>query len=178
MHETSREHGRRRRSRERGLAGERLEQHTAESEEITASIERLTRRLFRTHVRRCTDHHAHARECAGFLRCRQRLRDTEIGHDGVSLVQEDVLGLDVAMHHAMAMRVVEGVRDISADPRGRVDRQSTFLTETVAQRLATHYRHHEVQDAIGLAGIVQRQHVRMGQARRQSNLLRETVVLD
>ena len=36
-----------------------------------------------------------------------RARDAEVRHDGVPIVDEDVLGLDVAMHHVVRMRLAE-----------------------------------------------------------------------
>ena len=72
---------------------------------IAASVDvRLASSLLGTHVRRCAD---------GESGLRERLpsggadgaRDAEIGDDRMSVVDEDILRLDVAMHEAASMRV-------------------------------------------------------------------------
>jgi hypothetical protein len=49
-------------------------------------------------------------------------------------------------------------------------RQLALALEACPQRLAVHERHHVVQEAVGLPGVVQRQDVRMLQPRRQLDL--------
>ena len=54
---------------------------------------------------------------AGLVRvAAQRARDPEVGDYGVAVgVEEDVVHLDVAVDHALAMRVAERLRDVYAD---------------------------------------------------------------
>ncbi len=54
---------------------------------------------------------------------RQGARDTEVGDERVSLAQQDVVGLDVAMDHALVVRVVE--RCDSRSSRARSDSPAT-----------------------------------------------------
>ena len=73
---------------------------------------------------------------------------------GVPVVQQDVLRLDVAMHDAAAVRVLERVGDFARDAHRVVDGQLLFALEPLAQRFARDERHHVVQQLVRrLAGI-------------------------
>ena len=63
-----------------------------------------------------------------------RQRDPEVGDQRVPVVQQDVLGLDVAVDDAVPVRVVERVGDLARDAHGLVDRQLRLAVEPVAQR--------------------------------------------
>ena len=83
-----------------------LEERDAERIDVGASIERLPARLLGGEVLRRADHHVRA----GLLRVAgECARDAEVGHDRVAvIVVQNVVGLDVAVDHALAMR--EGER--------------------------------------------------------------------
>ena len=49
-------------------------------------------------------------------------RDPEVGDQRLAVVEQNVLGLDVAMDHAVPVRVVERVGHLARDPHGFVDR--------------------------------------------------------
>ena len=53
-------------------------------------------------------------------------RDAEIGDQRVAALQQDVLRLDVAMDHAVRVRVVERVGHFAGDAHRVVDRQLPF----------------------------------------------------
>ena len=113
---------RRRRSREQPLARQHLEEDTAERVHVAPSVHfRRAERLLGTHVRRRAEDDRWRRERvvggAG-----HGARDAEIGDDGVPLVQQDVAGLDVQMHDAATMRVIERERDLATEPDDVVDR--------------------------------------------------------
>ena len=74
-------------------------------------------------------------------------------------MEEDVLGLDVAVDHAVAVRVVQRVGDVGRDAHRLVDAQLLLAIELGAQRLALDVGHHVVQEAIGGAGVEQGQDV-------------------
>jgi hypothetical protein len=62
-----------------------------------------------------------------------RKQRTEVGDDGVAVVERDVLGLHVAMHHAMTVRLVEGLGDLARQAQCLVDRQLRLAVEPIAE---------------------------------------------
>jgi hypothetical protein len=66
-------------------------------------------------------------------------------------VQQDVLRLDVAVDHAVAVGVVERARDLGGDPHRIADRELLLAHEPVAQRLALDERHDVVRRPVDLA---------------------------
>jgi hypothetical protein len=59
-------------------------------------------------------------------------RDPEIGHQRLAIVEQDVLGLDVAMDNALGMGVVQRAGHLAADPYRLGDRQLALALEAVA----------------------------------------------
>jgi len=84
----------------------------------------------------------------------------------VPLVQQNVLGLDVAVDDVVAVRVVERVRDLGGDAHSVVDGERVVNRQPVAQRMALHHGHDEIQESIAFAGVVEREDVRMVELRR------------
>ena len=105
-------------------------------------------------------------------------RDPEIGHQRLPILQEDVLRLDVTMHDALAVRVVECGRHLRGDPDRLVDRQLLLVHDPVAQRLAFDERHHIEHGAVGLTRIVKRQDVRVLEAGRRLDFRQESLRAD
>ena len=54
-------------------------------------------------------------------------RDAEVGEHRHALVQQDVLGLDVAMDDAETVRMPERGGDLTADPHRLIDRKLSLL---------------------------------------------------
>ena len=103
------------------LAGEHLVGHGAERVDVAARADvALAHRLLGAHVGGRAERHAglgHA-AAAGLLHGEG---DAEVGDEGAAVVQEDVLGLDVAVDDALAVGVVEGAGDFRGDADGVVD---------------------------------------------------------
>jgi hypothetical protein len=91
----------------------------------------------------------------------------------MAFVEQDVLGLDVAMDDVVPVGVVEGVGHLRGDAHGLVHRQRAFLLKPVAERTVLHDRHHEVEEPARLARVVQRQDVRMIEPCREADLAEE-----
>ena len=66
----------------------------------------------------------------------ERLADAEVRDERVPLVEQDVLGLDVAVHDVVAMRVVERVGHLLRDAeRRRRPAAGARASSRLAQRL-------------------------------------------
>ena len=120
-----------------------------------------------------------------------RLRDAEIRHHRRTAGEQHVLGLDVAMHDAAAVRV--GKRACNVAKNGdRFGRRNLSAREPRTQRLAVHERHDVEQKRSALAipsvgsgielgmpcvhgtGVEQRQDIRVLEAGGQTDLRDES----
>ena len=161
------------RARERRVAGEHLVEHGAQGVDVGAGVDGLLAHgLLGAHVVRGAEGEAglgHA-GAAGLLHGEG---DAEVGDEGLALVQQDVLGLDVAVDDALAVGVVEGAGDFGGEADGVGDGEHAFAREAGAQRLAGDERHDVVEQAVGVAAVEQREDVRMLQARGGADLAEE-----
>ncbi len=103
----------------RVLPGEGEPGGDAERVEVRARVAAVTARLLRAEVERGTH-----RDALGGRRRARAAGDPEVGHDGAPRValDEDVVGLDVAVHDAARVRMAERPRDLLDDARDFLDR--------------------------------------------------------
>ena len=80
-------------------------------------------------------------------------------------MQKDVLWLDVAMDHALPVRIVERARNLRSNADRIAHRQLLLARKPITQRFARHKRHHVKDGAVHLPRVVQRENVRMLQVR-------------
>ena len=159
----------------RRLAGEHLVQDGGERVDVAARVdEPVSRRLFRAHVL------WRAERQAGLGEPRARRSgdgecDPEVRHHRLVVLEQDILGLDVAVDHAVAMRVVERRGDVGGEADGFVNRELPLPLEPTPQRFAFHVGHHVVDQAAGLAGIKQRQDMRVLQVGGDPDLTQEAI---
>ena len=73
------------------------------------------------------------------------------------------------------MRVVERLGDVGGEAHGFVDRELLLPLEALPQRFAFHIGHHVVDQAAGLAGIEQRQDMRVLQVGGDPDLTQEAI---
>ncbi len=144
------------RSRERRLTGEHLIEHGADRMDVGACVDvPLTARLLGAHVRRCAERHARPRECRDFPVA--AAGDAEIRDEGAPVArQEEILRLDVAVHHAVLVRVRETAGCFNCNPQGFVDWKLRLATSTVAQALAVDIRHGVPEPPVRVTGDVGR----------------------
>ena len=60
-------------------------------------------------------------------------RDPEIGHDGVAVLERDIRPLDVTMHNAVCMRMVQRARHVARDAQGIRYGEPLFACEPLAE---------------------------------------------
>ena len=93
----------------------------------------------------------------------------------MALLEQDVLGLDVAVDHALAVGVIEGVGHLAREPERPRRLERSLPVEQVAERALVDAGHDVVQQAAGVAGIEQRQQVGMLEPRRDPDLPQEAL---
>ncbi len=122
----------------------------------------LAGRLLRTHVVRCSDDHALRGELAD-RRGLCRFRDSEVGHEHVPpAVEQDVVGLHVAVDDSVLVSVAERIGDLSRDAGRVANREAMLLLEQMSERRAVDAAHHDVQHLVLVApDLVDRDDVRM-----------------
>ena len=107
-----------------------------------------------------------------------RARDAEVGDQRDAVDDQDVLGLDVAVHDVLLVRVAERGGDLTGEPQRVLDRQLRLAPQPRAERLARDVRHHVVEEAAGCPRIEQRHDVRMIQPRGDLDLAQEPLAAD
>ncbi len=117
---------------EERATGEHLEEHHARRVEVGASIHGLAPGLFGREVLCSTENRTRLRDRGG--RVGDGSRDAEVHDlDLAGRGDHDVAGLDVAMHDARTVRVLEGGQDSFGDAGGLGDGQGTIADELAQQ---------------------------------------------
>ena len=83
-----------------------------------------------------------------------RESNAEVGEQRFTVLEEDVLGLYVAMEHTLAMREVQRAGDLLRDANCFGDGESALAREAIAQGFAGHERHDVEQCAFDTARVV------------------------
>ena len=134
----------------------------------------IARCLLRAHVGRRPHQHADLGE-PGFRRRGDGPRHAEVGDDRVALLDQDVLGLDVAVHDPLPVRVVEGVGRLAREPERACQGKPAVASEMVAKGAALDIRGDIVEKAVRLARVVERQQMRMVQPGHDPDLAQEAL---
>ena len=93
-------------------------------------------------------------------------------------MEQDVLGLDVAVDDAVAMGVVEGAGDFLREADGILDRELLFAGEPIAEGLALDEGHDVEELAVGAAAVEQGQDVGVLEIGGELDLLEEALGAD
>ena len=145
----------------RGLAAEHLVQHAAHTVNIAPTIHvRAACRLLWTHILHGANGDAGLSELFA-PGCADRPRDPEVRDDRVALFEQDVLRLDVTVHHVVLVGGPEGIRDFSGDLQGVLDGKLFLAIQPIAEGFALHIRHDIEEESIRLPRVEQREDVRM-----------------
>jgi hypothetical protein len=93
----------------------------------------------------------------------------------VAVLEEDVLGLEVAVGEPRRVRVGERVGHVPEQPHRRGDRQRPAAREPGPERLAGDARHRVVRHAAGVARRQERDDVRVAEAGGEQHLAPEAL---
>ena len=158
------------------LPGQHLVQDAGQAVQVGAAVHvGRAGSLLGAHVGRRAHYHAGLGERGVGA---QRLADAEVGHHGRPFVEQDVLGLDVPVDHLAAVGVVERGGDLPGDGQRLGQRQLPLALQPLPQRAAFHVGHDVEKEAAGLAGVVDREDVRVGEAGGELDLAEEPVGAD
>ena len=156
---------------ERDDAGEQLVEHDADGVQVRRLVDRRALGLFRGEVLGGPDDRAGFRHLA-----RARARDPEVGHLQASLgIDEHVVRLDVAMDDAVPVREPERGEDLAGVVDRELDRRGPAGDDQLLERATVEVLHRDVVGALGLASVVDRNDVRMREARRVLGLAAEAL---
>ena len=149
--------------REGRLAAETLVQHAAEGIQVRATVDIFAFDLLRRRVLERAEEVPRLGEAA--RRC--LLHDAEVGEiDAIRLtLDKDVRRLDVAVDQALLMSLVQCTPDLLHQEERLPERQWAVALDQRAEVLALHEAHRDVEDAFGLACVVDGDDVRVVERR-------------
>ena len=139
------------------LAGETLVEHAPERVAVRARVDGFAADLLGRQVVERPDEPAGVRGVSAEL-----LRDPEVGQVRVvAVVEEHVRGLHVAVDERPPVRGVEGVGHLGQDAKRSLRAQLALAVEDASEVVALDEAHRQVELPVVLAGLVDRDHVRM-----------------
>ena len=133
---------------ERRLTDQDLVEHASEAVFIAPAVHVTTERLLGTHVVRRAHGHAGLGELLAGRRL-DRLGYAEVGDQRVAALQEDVLGLDVAVDDLAFVGVVQCFGGLADNPDRILDRELVLPVQPVTKGLALDERHHVIKEVVG-----------------------------
>jgi hypothetical protein len=92
--------------------------------------------------------------------------------------EEDVLGLDVAMHQSHRVGMPECVSDLFGDLECVLDGELLLPPQAIAQRLALDVRHRVEELAVRFTAVVEREDVRVVELGRDLDLAEEALTTE
>jgi hypothetical protein len=116
------------------LAGEHLVKHTAERVDVAPRVHLSATRLLWAHVSRGAYSEPSLSQLP-IARSSHCLRYAEVSHPGLTVGDKNILGLEIAVHHALAVRVVQGGGDLASKIDRRVYRELNLTLKAVAESL-------------------------------------------
>ncbi len=154
--------------------GEHLVEHAAERVDVRARVDRAALELLRRDVVERADEHAGLRHAAAR---RRLLGQAEVGQVGERLLlragDQHVRGLDVAVDEPARVGGVERPADLGQDLGGALGGHGALALDHRAQVRALDVAHRDVELPVLLARLVERDHVRVLDLRRDLRLVLE-----
>src|SRR6476620_2054785 len=115
--------------------------------------------MLRAHVRGGAHENPRGRQTS--RRLVQRSGDAEIHHHRVATGEHDVRRLDVAMQNAMLVSVAKRAHYFGGDSQRVVHGKLLLARDSLAESFSLEERHDVKEDSVGIAGIDEREYVRM-----------------
>lgn len=154
-------------------AGEHLEQHDPQGEDVRPSGDLAAQELLRRHVTRC------AEDLVALVAERDlvQTRDAEVGELHLArLVEEDVGGLDVPVDDAHGVEIVERRGDLGHQVDGALEVELAAGRQDLGQAAAAHVLHgHEDRPVGPLDQVIDRDDVRVGEHAGAARLAEQVV---
>ncbi len=146
--------------------GEALDQHEAERVDVDRGRHRLPAHLLGAEVGRGADDHARGRHRRGVA----DRGDAEVGQVGAAVtVEQDVAGLDVAVHDPAPVDVAEGVGQGGAE-RDHVAERQRAAADPLGEGVALDELHDEVGAPVVVADVVDRDQPGVRERRERQDL--------
>ena len=161
----------------RGSASEHLVEHCTRRVEVRTMIgRRVGHRLLGGHVGWRAERESNGGEPAlGDPRIGERLRHAEVRHHRVPPLEQDVLGLHVAMHDPMVVCERQRVQELARDAQCVGQRERPLPHEARPERLSGNVGHHVPEQRVVAAGGEHRHDVRVLQLRDEFDLAPEAL---
>ena len=157
---------------QQGLAQQHFGQYQPGTEHVAHRSRCLTSGGFGRQVTGCADH-AEGQLCRGgvvFVIARAN-GQAKVGDFGVpASIQQDVGGLQVAVHHPLLVRGFECAQDLQHCPDGTALRDATRGLDVLCQRRAADVFQHQTRAVFVHVGFVQRDDVRVHQPTQAAGL--------
>ena len=146
-------------------------QRDAERVQVGPTVHDIAQRLLRRHEARGAEHAVGRR-----VPVVAESGDAEVGEQKApaDVLDEDVVGLHVAVHDAAFMRVGQRPPHFAGEPAHVVRRERPVAVEATRERFAAHPRHDEPREVTALLDGVHGHDVRMEAARGRARLAQES----
>ena len=99
----------------------------------------------------------------------------EVRHHRAAVIHQNIFGLDVAVHHAVPVRVVQRIGHFPGNADRLFHAQLRLAIQLVAERLALDVGHDVKQKPVRRTRVKERQNMRVLQRRGGFNLLQESL---
>jgi hypothetical protein len=155
------------------MSREHLEENAAKTVDVAAPVYLSSRRLLWTHIRCGAD--GNARACQLLVACYfNRSSDSKISDDSVSMREQNVARLDVAVDEPLGVRICECVGNFACYFESVSNGKRTFALDLLFEGRSLDKRHDVIRQAVNFARVENGKDMRMLKARGDVNLSRKS----